>query len=427
MGELKADFSWVDQALRLKSDHAAQEKVATLCTRLECLQDEVCSINQAQKGLAEMAWVNKALELKADASRVDQALRLKADQGEHQKVATLCTRLECLQDEVCGINQAQKGLAEQAWVNKVLEGKADISWVDQRLRLKGDHEDQDKVAALRTRLECLQDEVCRIDQGHKGLADKAWVNKVLEVKADMSWVDLRLKAGNDQGHMGLKGFAEKAWLVEALKLKADCAWVTDTILVQFKDERQLDSLRMGLECLQKDVSRIDLSLKQSSMNVTLKPNADLEKLSCTVDSLKGTVEALSLGKAPPSGASDHLQPRVHELGMRLHALICALIILYKRGSVVSKRVGGGYVYETGPSDEEAVEALSALIFRNSQMVASLDHEVGLQTSSQSLQNLFPRQYETEAGHPPASPRQAARPRSVPPGSNNQQLRLRRYM
>merc|ERR1712039_524440 len=50
-----------------------------------------------------------------------------------------------------------------------------------------------------------------------------------------------------------------------------------------------------------------------------------------------------------------------ELAERLHALICALIHLYKRGSGTRVwRSGGGYEYESGMYDQEAVDALSRL-------------------------------------------------------------------
>merc|ERR1712216_1117906 len=143
------------------------EKVAAIRTRLECLQDEVCTINQEQKGLADKAWVDNALKLKADFAWVQQALRSKADHGDHDIVAALRTRLECLQDEVCTINQEQKGLAGKAWVVEALKLKVDCAWAEKALNLKADQGDQDEIHSLRLRLQCLQDEVCQIDQRFK--------------------------------------------------------------------------------------------------------------------------------------------------------------------------------------------------------------------------------------------------------------------
>merc|ERR1712048_860168 len=82
----------------------------------------------------------------------------------------------------------------------------------------------------------------------------------------------------------------------------------------------------------------------------LKADTDFEKLTWTVDNLVGTVEAYSLTD----------RSVVHEIALQVHSLIRVLINLYNRGTLVVRRVGGGYEYETGIPDTEAVEALSVL-------------------------------------------------------------------
>jgi hypothetical protein len=385
--ELKADTSFVANALHLKADHTDLpdhgkifSRIDALGVHLECMQDELCRTSREQTAFAEKAWVVEALKQKADHDWIEKALTNKADKGDHENIATLRMRLECLQDEVCRTSQEQKGFAEKAWVIEAIKPKVDRHWVEATFQLKSDQGDHENMATLRTRLECLQDEVCFLSQGQKGLAEKAWVHSALELKADIAWVTKTIQ---------LNAFREDPAQKDSLRIRLEClhddvcriekslkdSSTTNAVLKAYVEEQlamatraestEISSLHTRLTCLQDEVCRIAQSLKSS--------NADLGnfgKLSYTVETLMETVEALSY-KVSQSASHDPLQRHVHTLARRLHSLIFALINVYKRGSL--RRVGGGYEYDTVPGNQEVIDALNLLIADGMPLAYSSDY------------------------------------------------------
>lgn len=303
--------------------------IAALRTRLECLQDEVRRIDHGQKRLVDRISVSEVHEQKAEFSFVEEAMRSKADQGNAALLATLRTRLERLQDEVDRNERGQKSLADKAWVNEALKEKADISWVERVSKLQAEQGDSKLLASsVMTRLECLQDEVRRLDRSQKNVVDKAWINNALEKLLATLQSKVELLSSLPTRLDGLQD--ELCRTAQYQKCLADKDWVASNFQLKDAAAKEDSTLQVRLQCLHDKIYQFDQRLKFSTS----------------------------------SEFASFLQLHVRELSERLRALIHILLRSYSQGIEFTRveRVGGGYEYADGIGliDQEAVKALSAL-------------------------------------------------------------------